>query len=93
MSVLEAMSHAIPVVCTPVGGVPEWIGHSTNGLLVSPGDIPALAENILHLLHNPQCAQNLGQAGRQTVESHCTLETVATILDTLYDEILTASSS
>ena len=88
MSILEGMSHGIPVVCTPVGGVPEWIDDDKNGLLVPPGDVPALAEKILRLLRDGLLAARLGEAGRATVQRRCTLEQVSARLDSLYTDIL-----
>ena len=41
-AVLEALMSGLPVVATRVGGVPEIV-NADNGLLVEPGDAPALA--------------------------------------------------
>jgi glycosyltransferase involved in cell wall biosynthesis len=43
MALLEAMSWRLPVIATPVGGIPQVIEHEVNGLLVAPGDIEGLA--------------------------------------------------
>jgi glycosyltransferase involved in cell wall biosynthesis len=91
MSVIEAMNRAVPVVCTPVGGLPEWIEHERNGLLVHPGDVPALAAALLRVLQNPAFAAAIAAAGQATVRSRCTLETVSRALDALYTELLPQS--
>lgn len=49
LTVLEAMSLGIPVVATSVGGVPEVITDSINGILVPSGDISALASAITRI--------------------------------------------
>ena len=87
MSVLEAMSHGVPVVCTPVGGLPEFIAHGRNGLLTSVGDPHSIAENILLLLDNPQYAASLGSAGRRTVQQLCSLDVVDEKLQKIYTEL------
>lgn len=47
---LEAMCIGVPVVATKVGGVPDLIENSIDGLLVKPGDVKGLASSILRLL-------------------------------------------
>jgi len=67
MSVLEAMARGLPVIATPVGGLPELIEDGVNGLLVPPGDPPALARAILKLADNQEARQALGRAARETI--------------------------
>jgi glycosyltransferase involved in cell wall biosynthesis len=52
MSVLEAFAACVPVICTPVGGLPEVVVDGANGLLVPPGDVSSLADAILRLLED-----------------------------------------
>lgn len=37
ISILEAMSYGMPIISTPVGGIPEVVDEK-NGILVTPGD-------------------------------------------------------
>jgi glycosyltransferase involved in cell wall biosynthesis len=73
-SVLDAMAHALPVVASRVGGLPEAVVHDETGLLVPPDDPSALAAAILELLHDPARARAMGQAGRQRVEELFSLD-------------------
>ena len=50
--VLEAMAVGTPVVASRVGGIPEIITHSKNGLLVEPGDTEGLQQSIALMLHS-----------------------------------------
>ena len=84
MSVLEAMSHAVPVITTPVGGLPELIRDGENAIFVTPGDVPALTHSIAALLRHPARAAALGAAGRLTVRQCCSLESVSAQLEALY---------
>ena len=43
MVVIEGLAYDLAVVATPIGAVPEVIGHERNGLLVPVGDVEALA--------------------------------------------------
>ncbi len=65
---LEAMATARAVVSTYLSGIPEIVVHGTTGLLVPPGDAPALAAALERLLVNPGLAQAMGQAGRVRAE-------------------------
>lgn len=64
---LEAMSCGLPVVSTPVSGIPELIDDGVNGLLVPPDDPEALASAVRKLHDDPALARRLAEAGRQTV--------------------------
>ncbi len=73
MALLEAMSWGLPVVATPVGGVPELITDEANGLLVPPGDVEALAAAIARLMGDTSLRERLGRAARETVAAHFSL--------------------
>ena len=55
----------VPGVVTNVRGCRTTVEHGRNGLVVPLGDVPALAEAILHLLRNPEEAQRMGREGRR----------------------------
>jgi glycosyltransferase involved in cell wall biosynthesis len=77
-AVLEAMAMAVPVVATRVGGVPELVAHGETGLLVEPGDAPALAEALVALLTDPQRARAMGAAARERMTSAHSLTRMVT---------------
>jgi glycosyltransferase involved in cell wall biosynthesis len=63
---LEAMAHARPVVATPVMGAADLVRHETNGLLVPPDDVGALAGALRRIAGDPVLAARLGCAARAT---------------------------
>ncbi len=67
--VLEAMALGVPVVASPVGGVPEMITHGIEGLLVPEGDVKALAAATRRLLRDPELGARMGEAGTRTVKT------------------------
>lgn len=75
MALLEAMSLGLPVIATPVGGVPEIVTHEVDGLLVPPGDVAALAAAIARLMSEPQLRERLGRAARATIAARFSLDT------------------
>ncbi len=62
---LEAMAAGLAVVATRTGGVPEIVADGHTGVLVPPGDAPALARAVAQLLASPEKRTTLGEAGRR----------------------------
>ena len=68
-----AMSAAVPVIASNVGGLPEVIRHGENGLLVE-NEEGAIAGAIRQLLDDPEQARQLGAAARRTIIERFTVE-------------------
>lgn len=68
MAILEAMSWGLPVISTPVGGIPEVVISNQHGILVEPGNIPKLTEALQVLLDNEDLRIDLGKSARRQVE-------------------------
>lgn len=68
LALLEALALSVPVVAAAVGGVPELVRPGTNGELVAPDDVPALAAALLAIARDPDRARELGASGRRLVE-------------------------
>lgn len=62
---LEAFAAGRPVVASNTGGIPDWLEHGVNGLLVEPGDERGLARALAELLDDPARQRALGAAGRE----------------------------
>ncbi len=84
MALLEAMSFGLPVIATPVGGVPEIVTHEVDGLLVPPGDIDALGAAIVRLMSEPGLRERLGHAARETIAMRFSLDSAVERLLGIY---------
>jgi glycosyltransferase involved in cell wall biosynthesis len=73
MSVLEAGSHALPVVASDVIGLNDLIVDGLTGILVPPADPGALAAGIIRVLQN----RNIGPRLRDEVAEKFRDERVA----------------
>jgi glycosyltransferase involved in cell wall biosynthesis len=86
-ALLEAMACGLPCVATRVSGSEDIIQHGVNGLLVESEDYQGMAQALLTLLHDPVLAQRYGQAARETVERHYSLERIMDRYVELYQRI------
>ena len=66
---LEAMSYAVPVIASRIGGIPDIVADGETGLLVPPGDAAALAAALQRLAGDAGLRARLGSTGREHVRS------------------------
>jgi glycosyltransferase involved in cell wall biosynthesis len=76
MVALDAAAHGLPVITTPHGAGSERVRDGLTGLLVDPQDTIGFSSAILHLLKNPDLAEEMGRAGRRMVEQDFTWSSV-----------------
>ena len=69
-AILEAMAAGLPVISTPIGGIPEVVREGETGLLVPPNDPEALAEAILKLRQDEALRSELGKGAQKWVQEH-----------------------
>ncbi|QXP85164.1 glycosyltransferase family 4 protein [Methylococcus sp. Mc7] len=82
--ILEAMAAGVPVVATPVGGIPELLGDGECGLLVPPGDVGALAEALVVALKDTGLRQRLRESAFRRAVNYYAIQGVLRQLDAVY---------
>jgi glycosyltransferase involved in cell wall biosynthesis len=93
-AIMEAMSHAIPVVATDIAGTRDLVVDGQTGLLVSAARADqerrraTFAKHTLKLLEDAQLARRLGEAGRRRMETEFTVERMVARHAELYRELL-----
>lgn len=87
MSILEAMSYGMPILSTPVGGIPEIVENGVNGFLFPPGDKQAMQNSINKLISNPSIKRQMGTASLQKSKQYLPQE-ISQKLETIYKSLI-----
>lgn len=87
MAVLDAWAYGLPVVTTPVGGIPDIVVDGENGLLFNPGDVDALAEKLELLIKNAELRKRLSEEAKKLADTTFNAATIAKQLAVIYESI------
>lgn len=87
VALLEAMASGLPVVATPVGGVPDLVLDGVTGTLVPVRDAEALAQAMLAYVRDPQGAREQGARGRERVQQHFSIQAMVGNYIDVYDTL------
>lgn len=84
---IEAMTHARPVIASAAGGIVDIVRDGRNGFLVPPGDAAALAGAITRMMDDPARARELGLRGREDAAAGFSWDVIADRLAALYRSV------
>ncbi len=76
VSILEAMATGKPVVAPRIGSIPESVAHGETGYLTEPGNVAAVARELVELFLHPHRARAMGAAGRSLVQERWSLDSM-----------------
>lgn len=77
LTLVEAMSHKVPVVSTRVGGTPEVMNDDEGGFSVERTDLEGFAEKICLLLEDSALRRAKGEGGYRRFRDHFTIKRMA----------------
>jgi len=92
IAMLEALSMGKTVIASAVDGNVEAVTHEQNGLLITPQRPEELAQAILRVHADPELAQQLGKAARQTVLKRFSLPVMVSNTEAVYQRLLNLKS-
>ena len=87
-AILEGMAAGLPMVVTNVGGNAEAVEDMQTGLVVKAQDPESLGSALLSMALAPELRTRFGQAGKERIAQHFTLQQCAQNYADFYDSIL-----
>ncbi|MCZ2498222.1 glycosyltransferase [Xylophilus sp. Kf1] len=87
MAIIEAMSAALPIVTTRVGGIPEMLVDGQDGFVVAPSDIDALYQALRRVRHDPAAAAAMGRSAERRYRAEFSPEVGLPRMEAIYREL------
>jgi glycosyltransferase involved in cell wall biosynthesis len=88
MAVLDAWSYALPIISTPVGGIPDVAIHKENMMLFEPGNTFELQNAIEELIKNENLRKKLRNSSFKFSNDIFSIEKLAIKWDNLYENLI-----
>ena len=88
MAVLDAWAYHLPVITTPVGGLPDVLLNGNNALVFNPGDIETLCYNLELAMSDIELRNKLSKASSELSNTTFNLNNIAGELDRIYTTLV-----
>ena len=88
MAVLDAWAYGLPVITTPVGGIPDVAIDGENMLLFPPGDVDVLVKKLEMVINNENLRDNLSKESLKMAQYTFNLKTVTKQVREIYEKIM-----
>ena len=85
VSVLDAWAYGLPVITTPVGGLPDIVADGENALMFNPGDIDELAKKLETLISDSLLRDKISAVSLQLAQSTFNIDTINQSISEIYD--------
>ncbi len=86
-ALLEAMGAGLPVVVTPVGGIPDVVTNGVNGLILQAHDPAGLDEALERLIQDPALRAEMGNRNRDKAWREYEAQSVTDKLERHYESL------
>lgn len=87
MGVLDAWAYGLPVITTPVGGIPDVAIDGENILLFEPGDIDALSDKLFKIATDTALYDKLQHASIDFARNKFNAATISNDICRLYESL------
>lgn len=88
MAVLDAWSYGLPVITTPVGGIPDIAKDGENLMLFEPGDIDRLTDVLARLIADTKLRRRLSLESLNLARTTFNINTINSQIGNLYSKLI-----
>ncbi len=88
LTILEAMSCGLPVICTDIGSIPTVIKNNKNGMLVMKKDVDNLAKEVAYIFKHTYWHKNMSDNARKTILDNFTNDKMVDETIKVYQEVI-----
>jgi glycosyltransferase involved in cell wall biosynthesis len=88
LKMFEYMSSGRAVVASAVGQIVDVLRDGENGLLVPPGDVTAMSNALIKLIHDPALCSQLGAQARQDAVDKFSWESYLARLERIFEAVI-----
>lgn len=87
IAIIEAMRASLPIITTPVGGIPDMVTDGHNGILIEPGRPDQIAQMVIRLVDEPELAKKLGETGLEVFRKNFSTRSAIEQLARIYQKM------
>ena len=87
MGVLDAWAYGLPVITTPVGGIPDIAIDGKNCLLFNPGDVDVLAKQLDKMMSSEELRKLVASESNELAKGIFSVEKVTERLGNIYQDL------
>lgn len=87
-SFLEAMAAGVPVIGTPVGGIPDFLKDGQTGFYAKVDDPEDLAQKIQLILRSPALKEKVANNARELVQGAYSWDRIAALFKNIFDRLI-----
>lgn len=84
---LEAMAAQVPVIATPVGGIPDFLKDNQTGLFCEVSNPSSIAQKVKLLMENNELRENVIQNGYEMVMNNYSWESVSEKMSNIFNKL------
>jgi glycosyltransferase involved in cell wall biosynthesis len=91
-SFIEAMAAGIPVIATPVGGIPDFLTDGQTGLFCEVGNPKSIAQKVEKLMKDAESREYIVTNARKMVEEKYDWKRIAGEMESVFRSVMLGSS-